>query len=56
MRDERLLVSLARLETEIAPGDEHVFDEPFGALLMPGVHRFDVSPCCGAELILSVNP
>jgi hypothetical protein len=54
-REEILTVSLAGLETEIAPGDEHVFEQPFGSLLMPGVHRFDVSPCCGAELILNAN-
>jgi hypothetical protein len=56
MRSETLKVSLAGLEAEIAPGEEHVFEEPFGALLMPGVHRFDVLPCCGAELVLRPNP
>lgn len=56
MRSETLQVSFAGLEAEIAPGEEHVFEEPFGALLMPGVHRFDVSPCCGAELVLRPNP
>lgn len=54
-RGETLQVTLARLVVEIAPGEEHTFDEPFGALLLPGVHRFDVLPCCGAELILGAN-
>lgn len=55
-RGETLTVSLAGLATQIAPGDEHIFEQPFGSLLMPGVHRFDVSPCCGAELILPASP
>lgn len=52
MRSERIEVNLARLQTEIAPGEDCIFVEPFAALLMPGVHRFDVSPCCGAEIVL----
>lgn len=52
MRGERVEVSLARLHAEVAPGEDYIFEEPFGALLMAGVHRFDVSPCCGAELVL----
>ena len=52
MRSENIAVNLARLRAEIGPGEDYTFVEPFGVLLMPGVHRFDVSPCCGAELVL----
>jgi hypothetical protein len=56
MRGEMITVTFAQLEADIAPGEEHIFEESFGALLMPGVHRFDVLPCCGAELVLQANP
>lgn len=55
MRGETIAVSLAGLSADIQPGGEHTFDQPFGSLLMPGVHRFAVSPCCGAELILRTD-
>ena len=51
-REETLLVSIGRLETELGPGESYLFDQPFGEYLAPGVHQIMVQPCCGAELWL----
>jgi hypothetical protein len=56
MRGEMIKVSFVGNDVDIEPGGEHTFDQPFGNLLMPGVHHFAVSPCCGAELVLRANP
>lgn len=51
-RNETLLVSIGRMQAELAPGESHIFDLPFGEYLAQGVHRVEVQPCCGAELWL----
>ncbi len=51
-RAEVLQVSLAGLTASLEPEAEVLFEIPFGRLLAPGVHRIEVSPCCGAELWL----
>ena len=55
-RNETVQVSLAGLTTSLAPGEEHLFEVAFGRILAPGVHRIEVSPCCGAELWLQEGP
>jgi hypothetical protein len=55
-RGETIEVSLAGLTATLEAGAEHVFEIPFGQLLAPGVHAFQVSPCCGAELWLQDGP
>jgi len=47
-----LQVSLAGQQASLEPGGEVLFEVPLGQLLAPGVHRIEVSPCCGAELWL----
>lgn len=49
-RSETIEVSLSWLSASIGPGEEYVFELPFGDLLEKGVHVFTVLPCCGAEL------
>lgn len=51
-RAERITVRLADLDVDIDPTKEFTFGVTFGQLLLPGVHVVDVSPCCGAELVL----
>jgi hypothetical protein len=51
-RDETITIVIGHLEASLAPGESHLFDLPFGEYLAPGVHRIDVQPCCGAELVL----
>jgi len=51
-RAEVLQVSLAGQQASLEPGGEVLFEVPLGQLLAPGVHRIEVSPCCGAELWL----
>lgn len=51
-REEPIQVKLADLEVNIDPAAEFTFGVSFGQLLEPGVHAFEVSPCCGAELVL----
>ena len=45
-------VVLGSFSAEIEQGAEHVFVEPFGDYLLPGVHALAVDPCCGGELWL----
>lgn len=54
-RAETVLVKLGHLEATLAPGESHKFELPFGDYLAPGVHRIEVQPCCGAELVLDEN-
>jgi hypothetical protein len=51
-RGELLNVRIGHLEVELAPGESHKFEVPFGDYLALGVHVIDVQPCCGAELVL----
>lgn len=51
-RDVTLFVTLGDLEAQIAPGESYLFERIFRDYLAPGVHRIEVSPCCGAELWL----
>lgn len=51
-RGEPIQVRFGHLEAQITPGEETLFDLPFGEYLAPGVHRLMVSPCCGGEIIL----
>lgn len=51
-RSETLEISLGQLSATLQPGAEHTFDQPFGQLLLPGVHVLGVSPCCGGEIWL----
>ena len=51
-RGETLQVKIGHLQAELSPGQSHTFDLPFGEYLLPGVHRIEVQPCCGAELVL----
>lgn len=48
--DQAIQVSLACHQMEIRPGAEGVFQAPVGAFLSAGVHRLEVSPCCGPEI------
>jgi hypothetical protein len=52
-RDETLGISLGRLSVTLEPGTEHTFEQPFGHLLLPGVHSLGVTPCCGGEIWLT---
>ena len=45
-------VHIGPYNAAIEPGDEHIFDIPFGEYLAPGVHHLQVQPCCGPELWL----
>ena len=54
-RDETLGVSLGRLSATLEPGTEHTFEQPFGHLLLPGVHSLGVRPCCGGEIWLKAG-
>lgn len=51
-RGETLQVKIGHLQAQLDPGQRHKFELPFGEYLAPGVHRIDVQPCCGAELVL----
>jgi hypothetical protein len=51
-REETLSIRIGYLEVELAPGESHKFEVPFGDYLAPGVHVIQVQPCCGAELVL----
>lgn len=51
-REEALTVSLGQAGAEIQPGDSYTFTDPFGDLLLPGVHALLVLPCCGGEIVL----
>jgi len=53
-RGEDIVVRLGQFEVSIPPGNQQLFDLPFGEYLAPGVHQIIVSPCCGAELLLSL--
>jgi hypothetical protein len=46
-----LHVVIGLFEVDIEPNGEHTFDVPFGEYLLPGVHVFQVSPCCSPELV-----
>ena len=50
-----LEISLGIYKASLAPGAETTFDAPFGSYLATGVHQLQVSPCCGAELVLEEN-
>ena len=50
-----LEISLGIYQASLAPGAETTFDAPFGTYLATGVHILQVSPCCGAELVLEEN-
>jgi hypothetical protein len=50
-----LVVTLGRFTSKVQPGEKTVFDTRFGDYLEPGVHQFQVSPCCGAELWLEAT-
>jgi hypothetical protein len=54
-RDETLEISLGQLSATLEPGAEHTFEQPFGQLLLPGVHLLSVSPCCGGEIWLKAG-
>lgn len=45
-------VVLGEFKTELAPGQEVLWDVPVGDYLEPGVHLLLVTPCCGPELWL----
>jgi hypothetical protein len=47
-----LEVSIGNFKDSLKPGASHTFDTPFGEYLAPGVHLLQVTPCCGAELVL----
>ena len=51
-REETLEIKIGQLEATLAPGESHLFDLAFRDYLAPGVHRIEVQPCCGAELVL----
>ncbi len=53
-RGEPIQVKIGHFEASLPNGGEQFFDLPFGQYLAPGVHQMLVSPCCGAELVLSV--
>jgi hypothetical protein len=46
-------VRLGNLEADIQPGGNHTFDVRLGDLLAPGVHRLEVSPYSGPEIVLT---
>jgi hypothetical protein len=50
-RGETLTVAIGQMQAELAPDESVRFEQPFGEYLLPGVHRLDVRPCCGAELV-----
>jgi len=45
-------IALGSYSAVLGPDGETVFENPFGAYLMPGVHALQVDPCCGGELWL----
>jgi hypothetical protein len=50
--ETEITASLGSLSSVIAPDSEHVFEETFGELLLPGVHSLNVTPCCGGSIWL----
>jgi hypothetical protein len=52
---EALLVIIGRFSASLDPGEKAAFETPFGEYLAPGVHKLQVSPCCGAELWLEAT-
>ena len=54
-KDETLGISLGQLSATLEPEAEHTFEQPFGKLLLPGVHFLGVSPCCGGEIWLKAD-
>ena len=53
-RGETIRVKIGHFEASLPNGGEHLFNLPFGQYLASGVHQMIVTPCCGAELVLSV--
>jgi len=51
----KLEISLGAFTAELAPGDELIWETPFGDYLLPGVHYLQVVPCCGPEILLVGN-
>jgi len=52
-RGEAIQVRIGHFEASLLTGEQQSFELPFGEYLAPGVHQMIVSPCCGAELVLS---
>jgi hypothetical protein len=53
-RGEPITVTLFNQTAAIDIDGEYTFTATFGDLLLPGVHRLDVSPCCGGSIWLQV--
>jgi hypothetical protein len=51
-RGEPIVVTIGNFQARLEAGGEAVLATPFGDYLAVGVHRLEVSPCCGAELWL----
>jgi hypothetical protein len=49
-------IGIGSYSAALGPGEEQVFQDPFGSYLLPGVHQLAVTPCCGGEIWLKPAP
>jgi hypothetical protein len=45
-------IRLAQEQAELQPEESYTFSRPLGEMLAPGVHRLQVDPCCGGEIMM----